>query len=105
MTKFADLNTKKARTAHIKQMLGANKAWALRGLLRIFENQTADEQNSEQTRYHNNIGFTGADGEILSSFAKQVLAGRNLSEKQMAIVFKKMPKYSKQLEGVSQEAT
>lgn len=101
MTKFADLNTKAARTAHIRQMLGTNEHWAIKGLLRIFENQTADEQNNEQTRYDNGIGFTGADAEILSSFAKQVLKGRTLSVKQKKILHKKMPKYAKQLEGVS----
>lgn len=102
MTAFNELATKKARTAHIRNMLGTNKAWALRGLVRIFENQTADEQSMEATVMHNGIGFTGADAEILSSFAKQVLSKRfKGSEKQMAILFKKMPKYAKQLEGVA----
>ena len=45
----------------------------------------------------NDIGFTGTDGNILSSFAKFYLRTGRLSEKQMVIVFKKMPKYHKQV--------
>lgn len=101
MTAFSELTTKKARIAHIKNMLATNERWAIRGLLRIFENQTEDEKSAEHTRYHNKIGFSGADAEILTSFAKQVLKGRKMSPKQMAIIFKKIPKYAKQLEGVS----
>lgn len=101
MANFTDLKTKTARIAHIKNMLANNDQWALRGLVRIFENQTDDEQNSEQTRHHNNIGFSGADAEILSSMAKQVIAGRTMSVKQMAIIHRKMPKYARQLEEVS----
>lgn len=103
MTDFTELNTKTARIAHIKQMLASNEKWALRGLLRIYENQTDDEQSSETTRHHNNIGFTGADAEILSSMAKQVIAGRRMSVKQMAIILKKMPKYSAQLERIARK--
>jgi len=45
----------------------------------------------------NGIGFSGVDSEILSSFAVQVNNGRNLSAKQMAIVYKRMPRYHKQI--------
>ena len=96
--KYADLGTKKDKIQLIRTMLGSNIAWASKGVTRIFENQTADEQNVEETVEHNGIGFTGADANILSSFAKQVLKGRTMSAKQEAILFKKMPKYAGQLE-------
>lgn len=94
---YKTLNTKKAKIQYMREKLATNPHWATAGVLRIFENQTEDEQQAESTREHNGIGFTGIDGEILSSFAKQMLAGRPLSSKQMAILFKKMPKYAKQL--------
>lgn len=97
MTKYADLKTKKARMAHIREMVGSHDGWALRALAVIYARQTADEQASGDTRYHNTVGFTGADAEILSSFAQQVEAGRTLSEKQMTLLRKKMPKYARQL--------
>ena len=99
--KFADLTTKKDRVARLREMLGTNAKWAIAGLSRIYANQTADEQDSGMTSEDNGIGFTGVDAEILSSFAEQVEKGRTLSPKQMTLLFKKMPKYAKQLEGVS----
>lgn len=82
---------------HIKNQLATNPAWALRALVKIYERQTADEQCSGITKEDNGVGFSGVDATILSSFATQVLNGRNLSAKQMAIVYKKMPRYHRQV--------
>lgn len=101
MTKFTELTTKKDRIAFIRKQLGSSGTWALRGLVRIYANQTADEQHDGTTRHHNNIGFTGADAEILTSFAQQYQQRGSLSVKQMGLLFKKMPKYAGQLEKVS----
>lgn len=99
---YQDCKFKKDRIALLREKLGTNDAWAIRGLTVIFDYQTADEQNAERTMDHNGVGFTGIDGEILSSFAKQIRTGRKMSKKQMDIIFKKMPKYAKQLDGVAQ---
>lgn len=56
-----------------------------RALVVLFNRQTTEEQHAEQTRVHNNRGFTATDAEILTSFAKQVLRGHFLSEKQLKI--------------------
>lgn len=101
--KYADLTTKRARIQFLKEKLATNSQWAIRGLLRIYENQTADEQLVGTTRYWNSIGFSGADAEILSSFAEQIGKGRTMSEKQMRIIHRKMPKYAKQLNDIAQE--
>jgi len=68
-----------------------------KALVKIYERQTIDEQNSQSTKENNGIGFNGLDANILSSFAEQVNKGRNLSVKQMTIVYKKMPRYWKQV--------
>ncbi len=81
----------------IQSKLSTNAAWAVRGLIRIYGLQTEEEQGAGSTFAANGIGFSGCDAEILSSFATQVKKGRNLSEKQMAIVFKKMPRYWRQI--------
>lgn len=99
--KYADIKTKKDKIAHIRVQLGSSMAWASKGVIRIFENQTADEQNCEATIEHNGIGFTGADAEILSSFAKQIINGRTMSVKQRALLLKKMPKYAGQLQRIA----
>lgn len=71
--------------------------WLTRAIQAIWNFQTNDEQMTDETRHSNNVGFNGADANILSSFARQLQAGRNLSIKQLAIAKKKMPKYAKQL--------
>jgi len=101
--KYAEQKTKKARIAFLKIKLSTDAKWAKQGCARIFDYQTATEQQSEQTSEDNGVGFSGADAEILSSFAKQINAGRFVgSEKQMNIMFKKMPKYAGQLDKLAQ---
>ena len=100
---YEDLKFKKDKIAFIRERVGTDQRWAIKGLLRIFEYQTANEQATESTNEENGVGFTGVDAEILSSFAKQINKGRNMSPKQMAIIYKKMPKYAKQLMNIAEE--
>lgn len=95
---------KKDIKALFKMKLGTDANWAVKGMLKIYEFQTTSEKAVQTTTDHNDVGFSGCDAEILSSFSEQVLKGRNLSEKQMAIVFKKMPKYWQQLVKLSDMA-
>lgn len=78
-------------------MLATSPKWALRALTIVYGFQTEDEQHSGETTVSNGMGFSGMDANILSSFAQQIEKGRILSEKQMAILFKKMPRYWKQI--------
>jgi hypothetical protein len=94
-------DTKKETIKVFREMLSINDSWAIRGLLRIYENQTTDEQVAETTKYHNNIGFSGAHAEIMSSFAKQYQDKGYLSKKQMQIVHKIIPHYAKQLYNIA----
>lgn len=96
--------TNKNITAYVRQQLSTNPIWAVKALVRIFqENQTQAEQAIEATKEDNGIGFTGTDGAFLSSLAKQQLARGTLSPKQMVFVFKKMPKYHKQVIAMSNQ--
>lgn len=103
--------TKKAKIEYFKVKLATDPKWAVQGLLRIFRNQTVEEQAHAQTTDHNGIGFTGQDAHILTSFANQVKRKQAechakgweikwewaLSRKQMALLHCKMPKYAAQL--------
>ena len=93
--------TKKETRDFVKKQLATNKAWALKALMKIFEKQTEDEIYYEHTREFNHVGFTGVDGEILTSFAKQYQTRGFLTPKQMALVYKKMPKYWMQIIKIS----
>lgn len=91
----------KDEIAYFKQMLSSDPNWAERAIVVLYQYQTTDEKESGETHELNNVGFSGADSYILSSFAEQINNGWHLSEKQLKIAFKKMPKYSKQLYNIS----
>ena len=87
----------KAIVTYVKNQLATNPAWATRAIVKLWQRQTADEQATQSTGQDNGVGFNGTDAFILSSFAEQINKGRTLSPKQLAIAFKKLPKYSKQI--------
>ena len=98
--KYSDCTSKKAKVEFIRDKLSYDFQWATRGLLKIYSFQTQFEQAVQSTAVYNNVGFTGADGTILSSFAEQVGKGHTLSKKQRRILFTRMPKYAKQLQKI-----
>ena len=94
--------TKKDTLLFVKVKLSSDPVWALKALVRIYqENQTNDEQVTQQTTHDNGIGFSGCDAQFLSSLAQNYLRYGRLSDKQMSFVFKKMPKYAKQVIAMS----
>jgi hypothetical protein len=97
--------TKKDTLSFVKTKLATDPVWAVKALVRIYqENQTADEQVSQTTSHDNGIGFTGVDAQFLSSLAQAQLKYGRLSDKQMSFVFKKMPKYAGQVIKMSDAA-
>lgn len=89
--------TKKARLAFLRAALGARPAWARRALEIVLARQTDDERAVGATIARNGAGFSGVDAEILTSFARQLAAGRALSPRQEAVLLRRMPKYAGQL--------
>jgi len=92
----------------IKEKLKESRWFVIYCLLIIYDNQTWDEKEERETKHFNNIGFNGADGNILSSFCEQIKRWKNtpeldrkynfpLSSRQFDIAQKKMYKYSGQL--------
>jgi hypothetical protein len=96
-----DKITKIQVKSFIKGKLAKDPKWIQNALLKIFEKQTDDEKLIEATTDHNGVGFTGVDAEILSSFAKQLKTKGYLSNKQMQLLSKKMPKYWNQIYKIS----
>ncbi len=86
-----------AATKLVKDKLLTDDAWLVRGLVAIYNRQTADEQRAEETKLHNRVGFNGSDANILTSFAKQWQSRQWLSDKQMGLARRKMVKYAGQL--------
>lgn len=96
--------TKKDRKAFIKMKLASDRQWAYKALLKILDQQTLEEINTETTNKINGVGFTGVDAPLLTSFAKQLQTKGSLSTKQEVYLFKKMPKYWEQILHISKES-
>jgi hypothetical protein len=65
--------------AEIENLLRNNNMAVEKGIVAIFERQTADEQESESTNHHNNIGFCGWAARNGTYYAKWVKSGRRLT--------------------------
>lgn len=91
------ITSKAQLVSMLKIQLATRPQQAIKGLMRIYANQTESEQSSGIVISNNGIGFVHVDSEILTSFAKQFEERGILSEKQLAILYKKMPKYAGQL--------
>jgi hypothetical protein len=87
----------------VKTKLSSDPQWSQQALLRIYQFQTEEEQQSRDTLYNNGVGFSGVDGRILTSFAKQLKNKHYLTDKQLTLLMKKMPKYWEQIVRVSDE--
>jgi hypothetical protein len=81
----------------IRHNLREDDRWLVRGLIAIYNCQTAGEQTTQTTKYRNGIGFGAVDSTILTSFAQQAKRTGHLSQKQIDLTRKKMVKYAKQL--------
>lgn len=81
----------------IKKSIMTNDRAVVHALEIIFSRQTYEEVRKEEALLHNNVGFSGRDAEILTSFALQWRSRGFLSPKQMAIARNKMSHYTAQL--------
>ena len=85
----------------IKGLIESRDDAVIRGMKRIYDLQTESEKAFGDTHVHNGVGFSGVDGEIMSSFVEFYNKANFLSYKQMKIARKKMLKYAGQLTKIS----
>lgn len=94
---------------YIQYMLHTNSTWLWRAILAIYNRQELDEKAMGATIKKNGIGFNGADADIMSSFAEQIIRWQSgqsnfrspLSPKQFNIARSKMIKYAGQLVNIA----
>ncbi len=81
----------------ILALLDTNDEAVWKAVHRIYQNQTEAEKAVGDTCVYNGIGFSGADGVILSSFAKFYEKTGFMTKKQTVYARKKIKKYTRQL--------
>lgn len=90
------ITSKKQLLEAFKEQFSTRPSQAIKALLFVYDNQTVDEKNKKETIHENGVGFNN-DAKILSSFAEQYRAKGYLSEKQLKLLMKIIPKYANQI--------
>ena len=91
------VNGKEWTQDSVKNLMVVNDSAVIRGMLKIYEYQTAQEKNSLATMEDNGVGFSGVHGNIMSSFSEFYIKNKYLTVKQMVTARKIMLHYSGQL--------
>jgi hypothetical protein len=87
----------------IQEKIRTDIAWTIRTLEVLYLRQTEDEQENSYTSHKNGMGFNGTDSNILTSIHNQIIKRKKynnqvlLSDKQIEICRKLLPKYWKQV--------
>lgn len=89
----------------IQNKITTDPKWVERGIVAIYRYQTSAEQRDQTTEVNNKVGFNSVDAQLLSSFAKHILNGRSLTERQLPYAFRKMKKYAGQLTKIANGET
>ena len=63
----------------IENMLKTSDAAVERGIIRLWKNQTTDEQRSQDVRHNNGIGFAAWSARSGTYFANWINSGRHLT--------------------------
>ena len=90
--------TKREKLEFIRRKLGTVGSKALATLKMLYRNQTAMERafRGQMLEEKNGRGFTAFDSPLLTSLAEQFITNKRLSDRQLQILFQKMPKYARQ---------
>lgn len=81
----------------IENMLRYDLDFACKYLLVLYDRQTLDEKQIEQSTHQNQRGFNTADAPILSSIAEILRTGNTLLQSDKMAIGIRMPKYAQQL--------
>lgn len=97
MAKSITIKGKEWTNQKVKELLLRNDKAVKRGLVLLYGFQTFEEQHSDTANTNNGQGFSKYDAEILSSMARQVQNGWQLSEAQINVARKRIVKYAGQI--------
>ena len=78
------METKTWTRTEIEALINSNDRAVERAMVAIWERQTADEQETQDTRHHNGRGFAAWSARSGTYFAEWVRSGRRLTGKHLA---------------------
>lgn len=86
----------------IRDLLDRSDKAVERAVLAIYDRQTHDEQEVEDTRHRNGVGFASCHAHLGSYYAKWILAGRHLTGKHLDKARRMVRWYARQLSEIAQ---
>lgn len=86
---------------YIKWLLNMNDRAVERAIVAIYNRQTEDEQNAQDTKHSNGVGFSGADARLGSYYAKWIMSGKHLSGNHLVKARLMSYKYVRQLSEIA----
>lgn len=81
----------------IRKLLDSSSTAVERAVLAIWKRQTADEKVSQDTRWKNGVGFSGAHASLGTYWANWINSGKHLDGKHLECARTIMKKYAGQL--------
>jgi hypothetical protein len=85
----------------IAKALVSNREFRMRALIKLYSRQTADEQVQENVTHNNGKGFRTCDARFLTSLSKSAIRYKRLTDKQDAVLARKIMVYTAQLTDIS----
>lgn len=81
----------------VETMLGNDLDFACKYLLVLYEQQTLDEQQIDQTTHKNKVGFNVPDAPVLGNISEALRHQTKLTLQDEYEILNRMPKYAGQL--------
>lgn len=98
---WEQFKTQKQWKEYLTNLLKTNDNALKLSVVRIYDQQTFEEQVKKESIEENKVGFTKVDALFLGDVAEKVKTNQKLTSKELAILRNKMPKYWKQLMRIS----
>jgi len=89
---------------YIAEKLQSSEKWVARAIVAIYNLQESAERATGITCYLNGRGYNRTDASLMSGYAQQILNGRALSPRQLAVARDILPKYARQLCRIANQA-
>ena len=103
MAAWEYFTSQKQWEAYLKDLLKTNNKALLRAIVLVYDNQTPEEKDKDESIEDNCIGFSKIDAKEMGDIARKIKANKALTKGELAKSRNKMQKYWKQLMIISKK--
>ena len=103
MSVWERFTSRKQWETYLKDLVATNDKALKRAIVLIYNNQTEEEKNKEESLEDNLVGFSKIDTKEMGEIARKILKGRELTDGEISKSRNKMKKYWRQLMLISKK--